>query len=358
MQSILIFVILVVMNCIKRRVISNNAEDKQMLRKLMVIILVLLQGTTSIIYASETDRYISVTLPAFPVVLNGLEFDNNYALFPFLAYRNTIYFPMTYYNLNLLNLNLSMVEDDGIVITKDDPDRPKRFARDVLASAPNNITQTAMIIDSKVTINGNVIDNQNELFPLLFFRDVVYFPLTWEFAVSKLGWHYTFCSTAGLSIRADNFFYISAGSSGHIGDDYLAIGNTETYYFRGDLQISLITFASRGTAGAISSNLSIVRNYVEIIPNGFFGYFQEEGPFFTIVDEFVLTTYHYERDWRGMPIVRNVKVSIATGEMLCYDMSSSNASLSSVPLSRSIVVAISTKMFLLRIILNEMLFVL
>ena len=51
-----------------------------------------------------------------------------------------------------------------------------------------------------ITVNGKSIDNSKEEYPLLVFRDVTYFPLTWRFAVDEFGWNYTFDGKTGLNI--------------------------------------------------------------------------------------------------------------------------------------------------------------
>ena len=177
-----------------------------MKKRIILILLVILLVIPQHVYAS--NRQVAVTLPTFTVTLNGLQFDNTYAQFPLLVYRDITYFPMTYYKANLLNLYSNWTAENGLVIAKDDPERAKPFVRDATVSNRNSRTQTARVVDAPVTVNGTVIDNLNEPFPLLIFRDVTYFPLTWRFAVDEFGWHYTFCSEAGLDIRADNFFYI------------------------------------------------------------------------------------------------------------------------------------------------------
>ncbi len=70
-------------------------------------------------------------------------------------------------------------------------------------NSKNARKQTARIADGKITVNGKVIDNSKEEFPLLVFRDVTYFPLTWRFAVSEFGWDYRFNQQEGLVIDND-----------------------------------------------------------------------------------------------------------------------------------------------------------
>jgi hypothetical protein len=267
---------------------------------------------------------VTVTIPAFPVTLNGLSlgnkdrdntyfwkntlaaseyyqsnYDIDYARYPFIVYRDITYFPMTYYQSNLLNLNTSWTAESGLVITKGNPETHKLFMFETPISNRNSRIQAATIVDSRVTVNGKVIDNSNEPYPLLLFRDVTYFPMTWRFAVEEFGWSYTFDNTAGLSIKADNFFRAGFG---------------ETYYIQGDLMILLKT--ERGLGGVFSPNLYIQNGDFKASPDGAFGYGQSnppDHPVFTVEGGFIHTTYAaggFDADSRP------VRVNIKTGEAL------------------------------------------
>ena len=58
--------------------------------------------------------------------------------------------------------------------------------------------QRAQIAAGKITVNGKQIANANEPYPLLRFRDVIYFPLTWRFMAEEFGWDYSFSIKDGL----------------------------------------------------------------------------------------------------------------------------------------------------------------
>ena len=64
----------------------------------------------------------------------------------------------------------------------------------------NAQTQTAQFVEGPIRVNGTSVDNAAEPYPLLLFRDVTYFPLTWRFAVNEFGWQYSFDSENGLVI--------------------------------------------------------------------------------------------------------------------------------------------------------------
>lgn len=141
---------------------------------------------------------VRVTLPDFPVSLNGQTLSNSYSKYPFLVYRGITYFPMTYSDCRLLGLRTSWNAADGLGIEKND--EPVSEYRREIQTAKNAGTQTARIADGKITVNGKTVDNSREQYPLLVFRDVTYFPLTWRFAVDEFGWAYHFDGASGLAI--------------------------------------------------------------------------------------------------------------------------------------------------------------
>ncbi len=144
---------------------------------------------------------VQVTLPSFTVTLNGQSTSNDYSKYPLLVYKNITYFPMTYYDCRLLGVKTDWVKDTGLVIDKNE-DYFYEYLREV-NNSKNARKQTAKIADGKITVNGKVIDNRKEEYPLLVFRDITYFPLTWRFAVDELGWQYRFNQKEGLVIDND-----------------------------------------------------------------------------------------------------------------------------------------------------------
>lgn len=47
-------------------------------------------------------------------------------------------------------------------------------------------------------------ENKKETYPVLNYRGITYLPLTWNFAVAKFDWNYTFDSRTGLCIDSRN----------------------------------------------------------------------------------------------------------------------------------------------------------
>ena len=158
-------------------------------------VLLLFGGANS----AEAAQTVQVTLPSFDVTLNGQTHSNTYSKYPFIVYKDITYFPMTYYDSRLLGLTTAWSAEEGLAIAKQDG-YISEYLREVNGTK-NKIKQTASIVEGKITVNGTVIDNSREEYPLLLFRDVTYFPLTWRFAVDEFGWDYQFSHEDGLVIE-------------------------------------------------------------------------------------------------------------------------------------------------------------
>lgn len=146
---------------------------------------------------------VKITLPAFDVMLNGTKIENENRQVPLLVYKDITYVPMTYYDCRYLGLisdwnneaNLLSIEKSNITCAY----------RDYGCEWKNENGYEAKVCDFNVLVNNKLIDNSQEKYPLLTFRDITYFPLTWRFAVEEFGWNYSFDIENGLVINSDNY---------------------------------------------------------------------------------------------------------------------------------------------------------
>lgn len=76
-----------------------------------------------------------------------------------------------------------------------------------------------------VELNGQIVDNQFAQYPLIVYKDITYFPMTWRFAVDEFGWSYSFDHNT-LKINTTDVFRPV------IDDSYLNLRNHTgaTYY--------------------------------------------------------------------------------------------------------------------------------
>lgn len=147
---------------------------------------------------------VQVTLPTFPITLNDVAINVQNSQYPFLVYKDITYIPMTYEDARLLGLATEWTAADGLSINQSvyyNSERVKTEYKGYSGETTNAAQQTATIAEFAVSVARVPIDNQAEEYPLLVFRDVTYFPLTWRFAVEEFGWRYSFNETHGLVIN-------------------------------------------------------------------------------------------------------------------------------------------------------------
>ncbi|MDR3294859.1 MAG: transposase, partial [Clostridiales Family XIII bacterium] len=236
-------------------------------------------------------KTVPVSLPDFAVTINEQEIsgfqsgtDKSHAnsAYPFIMYNGITYVPMTFFNSSLLGLTSVWDSGSGLRIEKRDVDEMGIYVFSPAAS-PNGKRQTAKITDIHVEVNGRVIDNANEPYPLLSFRDIVYLPLTWRFAVDEFGWTYSFDEGDGLSIYADGKFKATNEGMCYVRDGAVLVkintmGNALGGYF--------------GLAGPASANLMFYAD-------GRYRQFGEAGKDF----------YGYNAEAEGVPWQQGIALS-------------------------------------------------
>lgn len=168
------------------------------IKRFVSLLLTLVTVAAIPITTAHAADSVAVSLPDFSVTLNGQTTSNDYSQYPLLVYRDITYFPMTYYDCRLLGLRTDWSAADGLSIERNDAGISE-YIREIQSSR-NSRSQRAQIASCKIQINGKVINNSQEQYPLLLFRDVTYFPLTWRFAEDEFGWEYQFDQVAGLIV--------------------------------------------------------------------------------------------------------------------------------------------------------------
>ncbi len=175
-----------------------------MKRKIPIILTLLLFfgafGPATVV--SEAAGGVRTMIPTFKVTLNGTVIQNDYSQYPLIVYKDITYFPMTYFDCRFLSVETNWLgSQKGLFIDKSEV----RGAYTPYTQAnKNNRTNTAALVTFPVTINGKTINNNKEPYPLLNFRNVTYFPMTWRFCVDELGWEYSYDSKNGLVIQSSN----------------------------------------------------------------------------------------------------------------------------------------------------------
>lgn len=171
------------------------------MRRTICLFLVILMITIVISPAekAEAASSVRVSLPTFNVSLNGVSIENNYRQYPMIVYNDITYFPMTYYDSRFMGLESIWDSSTGLKIIKTGANWSYEKYE---STVKNSSAYNAQLAQFKITVNGKTIDNSKEKYPLLLFKNVTYFPLTWKFAVEEFGWKYTFDQSNGLVVNS------------------------------------------------------------------------------------------------------------------------------------------------------------
>ena len=149
--------------------------------------------------AISIDR---VSFPNFPITVNGTEIQWGDRQYPLIVHKDITYFPMTYYDCRFLGLVTEWDTDTKTLsISKENISGAYRDYEYLGVNGKESMVNACLF---NIVVNGKEVDNYTEEYPLLTFRDVTYFPLTWRFCVDEFGWEYSFDNEKGLVITSNN----------------------------------------------------------------------------------------------------------------------------------------------------------
>lgn len=178
----------------QERKVNMNTQFKAIV---MVLVMVFALAAPMQTVSAATSSVI-VTLPSFSVTLNGTAINNNARQYPLIVYKDITYVPMTWYDSRFLGLESNWDAATGLTIKK--TGIAGGYNEDQGNTA--NGSYMAHVPTFAITVNDKAINNSQEQYPLLTFREITYFPLTWRFAVDEFGWNYTFTPENGLVINS------------------------------------------------------------------------------------------------------------------------------------------------------------
>lgn len=185
---------------------------------------------------------VRVTIPTFKVTLNNEVINNTYSEYPLIVYKDITYFPMTYFDSRWLGVTTDWSQESGLSVSSErDPLKLTGMPeyRAYTRKTANASAYTASTADFAITVNGKLIDNASEEYPLLLFRDIIYFPMTWRFCVDEFGWQYSWNANDGLVIYSGTDWMDSVKYNGSywLAGEKLTLENTdndrETYTLTG-----------------------------------------------------------------------------------------------------------------------------
>lgn len=166
--------------------------------KKIIVVLLLVMSIVQVAYAEEE---VEVVLPYFDITLNGVAVDNTSETYPFIQYKGITYIPMTWDLCKALGLRTKWSEEEGLEILKADT----AVFYNSSGKAKNVVGKKykAELVDFPVKVNGKVIDNSTEEYPILNYKNITYFPMTYHFMVNEFNSGYKWDDIVGLSVAAD-----------------------------------------------------------------------------------------------------------------------------------------------------------
>ena len=167
--------------------------------KKAIILLAMMMGLHSSMGFAAIEQ---AKLADFPVYINGELINNQRAAYPLLVYKNITYFPMTWDFSSGLGLSTTYTNEQGLVIKNGGS--PSALKQTLTAQNDLSKAYEIKMPDFLISMNGNPITNEEEVYPIFTFRGITYFPLTWRFVVDEFGWKSEYTNENGLSISSLN----------------------------------------------------------------------------------------------------------------------------------------------------------
>lgn len=231
--------------------------------------------------------------------------------YPLVMYKNITYVPLTYYNCILLGVELK-TEDNQVFIKKSNLEKPEEYLKDQLEEKREE-TKTMKISPFVLNIQG--IEYYDEEYPALFYKDIVYLPLTWNVVNNIMQWDFTF-NEEGIELYTDSYYYYSEGDSSYEIKKDGGMRATTSYgktYYQKDGKRVFASIYHQTVGGPTWDNMKITVGNETISIPGHTGYGQKQGPVFTVEGEYIYTV-HSDRT-KYAPC----KIKIDTGEIIYTD---------------------------------------
>lgn len=171
-----------------------------MIRKLIMILIIATMFCCLSFNVSAKDNTVVVTIPDYQIIIDDSSVYYADSVYPFLNYKGITYLPMTYEYSKAMNLTTGWLEGTAFMVAYQPSDEP--FP--IYETTSNKKYDTAVIPTGyNIYVNAKKVDNNTAEYPLLNFRGVTYFPLTWEYAVEEFGWKMSFDNNV-LKIDTEN----------------------------------------------------------------------------------------------------------------------------------------------------------
>ena len=166
---------------------------------------------SNIVYAGEAPQRIKI--PTFDITVNGTKIDTTKMQYPLITYNDITYFPLTWKWCAEMGLVVGYTVEDGLYIVNYDQLESNQVDLNKIDAGgyqKAGSTYNATLPTYPIFVNGIQIKNNLEKYPLLNFRGITYFPLTWRFVIDEFGWDLSWDGKTGLNIKSDGQSNVSS----------------------------------------------------------------------------------------------------------------------------------------------------
>jgi len=162
-------------------------HTREIMKKYIIALLIVI-GILAFPLASSAANDVTVSLPGYKCVINNSTIYYSLSQYPLLSYKDITYFPMTYNYCRAMDLTTEWVDKEGLYIcSKPTQDKPGFQVYPLQKGYWNTFKMTASVVTYPVYIDGDLAP-VDKTYPLLNFRGVTYFPMTWAYTHDMFGW--------------------------------------------------------------------------------------------------------------------------------------------------------------------------
>ncbi len=127
--------------------------------------------------------------------INDTTYDNRDLAYPFINYQGLAYFPLTYDVCRALGIITAWAPETGLVLSMGEEPCAPPLGDSVM---PDSTYDTAALYTGTLTINGTAYKSTDAYYPLLFYKDIIYFPVLWRQGMEALGIEYQYILPPGM----------------------------------------------------------------------------------------------------------------------------------------------------------------
>jgi len=221
------------------------------MKKSIIVLLLGILLVSSFAYGEE----VNVEIAEEDIVINKEHIKNTELQYPFVVYKDITYLPMTWTLARGLGLETKWSEEAGLSVTSSS----ESFPLDLDYGYSNKSgLHKAKLATGPIRVAGQTIDNENEAYPLLVFRNITYFPLTWRFMVDEFGASYKWTKETGLSIGTDKTVAVETFDIKKIVEEHFY---EQEFYMVGNQDMAMYTGSKAKSYNGISVSVLIAKGY-------------------------------------------------------------------------------------------------